>query len=48
MEVNDAIHIQEYQLPEGVRCEYDEHFTILSITAPSDDAEGEEGEEAEG
>ncbi|MFP3912018.1 MAG: 50S ribosomal protein L25 [Desulfobacteraceae bacterium] len=45
LEIGEAIHIEDIQLPEGIRTEEDGHLTVAVVSAPA--AEEEEAEEAE-
>ncbi len=39
MDINDNLHIEDYQFPEGVHCEFDENFTLVSIAVVDDSEE---------
>jgi large subunit ribosomal protein L25 len=52
LDINDAIHVEEVQLPEGVEISPETNFTVVTITSvaeeePEVEAEAEEGEAAE-
>ena len=51
LEVNDSVHIDDVQLPEGAEVHHDVNFTVLNIAAPTKAAaveeEAESGEEPE-
>jgi large subunit ribosomal protein L25 len=52
LDINDAIHVEEIQLPEGVEIAPETNFTVVTITSvaeeePEEEAEEEEGEAAE-
>lgn len=52
LEIDDAVHIEEITLPDGVTTEFDENFTIVAVHIPSEveeeEEETEEGLEGEG
>jgi large subunit ribosomal protein L25 len=47
LDIGDAVHVEDIQLPDGVEMSADTNFTILTITSPKIEEEPEEEEEAE-
>ncbi|EAT15159.1 50S ribosomal protein L25 [Desulfuromonas acetoxidans] len=49
LEIGDVVHIDDVTAPEGVELPHDVNFTVITVVGhkPSDDVEGEEGEETE-
>ena len=47
MDIGDAIHIEDIQLPEGMKALEDGHLTVAVIAAPAMEKEEGEGEAEE-
>jgi large subunit ribosomal protein L25 len=49
LDINDAVHVEDLRVGEGVELIYDVNFTIATVSAPvtEEDLEAEEGEEGE-
>ena len=48
LDIGDAYHISDIELPEGVRTDLEEHLTVVTVAAPTMEREVEEEELEEG
>jgi len=48
LNIGDAVHVEDLQLPDGVEIPHDVNFTVLALAAPRVEEEPAEVEEAEG
>lgn len=47
LDIGDAIHVEDIELPEDVEIPHDANFTVITVLSPKKDEIGEEEEEGE-